>query len=622
MASLLLRLFLAALLLGGIFLPQRASAADGTPPVSIAVLTGNFGSNDWYTSTVAVNIRSEDLESGIKSITYRIDSNQPVTDNFTTSENLLANPSFELGSIDGWTVSGGATFSQDGSTARFDTNSAKIVSSTAGFKYWQPISGIALTAGKTYTFSAWVRYSGVIGVGVKLVLDNVATTPLTGSGNWARVYLNYQPLTSGSFTPQLGVDGPGTVNFDGAALYEAAFPAESGFVVSTAGNHTVTYQATNNDNVTESQKNVSFKIDAAGPSGWRNLISTESGNDHTFTFSIDVDDPISGLDTPAGQYQYSLDGGATWGRYSDLERCNSTWIPDGWVPTTQTPSTPGSSTTTMRTPRTDFCDSNFAGCSKKIRFQIRDLAGNTSSKDNCINSAWFQGQGGGLHSVGDVAPAAASTVDFLASSNGSITNLTSGKGWVFPGYSLAWTVGSVYTSWRDQHYQGAAALPGGQLPSSGAGFYKVTSSYTVDRNTLPTNIATADVNAVVFIDGNLSMDEDFSMKAASAYVFVVSGDVLVDGNVQNIAGYYLAQGKFDDHNGGPSNKQLVLTGAVWANGELRLERDLGKPANTGTPAEKFILPAGTFLNSELKGLLAGEVGLFWQEVNSIDEGCP
>lgn len=619
--SLLPRLFLITLV--GLFLPQVVSvrAADGTPPISTASLTGNSGNAGWYTSTVAVNISSEDLESGVKSITYTLDGSSPVSQEFTSGPNLLPNPSFEVGAIDGWAVGGVANFSQDSTSAKFEANSAKIVSSDQGYKYWQTQSGLNLTAGKTYVLSAWVNYSSVIGSGVKLFLDTSVSESLTGTGGWTRLALTYTPLTSGVYTPKLGIDGPGVANFDGAYLSEASYPPQVGFVVSTSGNHTLSFYGTNNDGIQEATQLVSFKIDSQGPTNWRDLTQTQVGNDHTFSFTIKVSDTMSGLTTSTGRYQYSLDGGASWGYYTNLLQCNSGWVQDGWVDVTESPAGSGIPTTTLGSPATDFCDSDFSSCEKKIRFQIADVAGNLSSKDHCLNSAWFDVVGGDFHSVGDITPSSFAQADWLVTSSGVIGNVTSDKNWTHPGYTLAWSLPEVAAKWRSYYYGGAQALPGGKLPGSGTGYFKVPSSFTIDRGTLPDNIASANVTAVIFVDGNLSVDSDFSMIATSAYVFVVTGDVLVNGNVQTAAGLYLSLGKFDNHSGGPSNNPLTLTGAVWSAGGVDLNRDLGKSKNTNTPAERFILPAGIFLNQSLKDLLSGEIQIGWTEQDPEDLAC-
>ncbi len=589
-------------------------AADGTPPITTTTLTGNLGNNGWYTSTVAVDIASDDLESGVQSITYNLDGAQTVQ-SFTSGVNVLPNPSFEAGAVTGWVVSGSATFSQDFQTAKFDTNSVKIVSSNVGYKDWQTQNGILLTSGHNYTLSVWVKYSSVLGNGVKLLLDTSASPSLTGTqGNWVRLQLSYSPLITGSYFPKLGIDGPGTVNFDGAVLSEQPLSPEVGFVVSSNGSHSLSYFATNNDGVAEAPRNINFKLDTQGPANWRNFQQIDGGNDHTFSFNITVDDSLSGLATPTGQYQYSLDGGTTWGHHSDVTKCNSPWIADEFLATTQNPSGSGAVSTTMSTPNIDFCNSDFSGCNKKFRFQIQDVAGNTSSRDQCLNSAWFQTQGGDIHSVGNIAPSSISTADYLVSSAGSISNLTSAKNWLLSYYPLGLAASQLYTDWRSKYYATSLALPGGKLPGSGSGYYKVTSNFTIDSGTLPAGVATSDVSAVIFFDGNLSVYYDFAMKPTSAYVFVVSGDVLVDGGVKNMAGLYFSQGKFDDHNGGPGNNQLTVNGSSWAMGGYDLNRDLGKSTNSTTPADKFILSTAIFGNAALANLLAGSLRLRWIEL--------
>lgn len=619
--TLFTRLFLIALV--GLFLTQIivVRAADGTPPVSSVSLTGNLGNGGWYTSTVAVNIASEDLESGVKSITYILDGSSPTTQEFTSGPNLLPNPSFETGTIDGWTVGGVASFSQDSSSAKFEVNSAKIVSSDQGYKYWQTQSGLSLTAGKTYVLSAWVKYSSVIGSGVKLFLDTAVSESLSGTGGWTRLALTYTPLTSGVYIPKLGIDGPGVVNFDGAYLAEASYPAQVGFVVSTSGEHTLSFYAVNNDGATEASQQISFKIDSQGPSNWRDLTQTRVGNDHTYSFTVKVSDTTSGLSTSTGRYQYSLDGGATWGRYTDLLKCNSTWVPDGWADVTESPSGSGIPTSTLGAPATDFCNSDFSSCDKKIRFQISDVAGSASSRDFCLNSAWFELKGGDLHSVGNISPSSLAVTDWLATTPGAIGNLSSSAGWLHPGYTLGWSLGDLYNKWRGLYYSGAQTLPGGKLPASGTAYYKVTGDFVIDGNTLPANLSSQIVNAVIFVDGNLEIGTNFSMNPASAYVFVVAGEVEIDGRVTDIAGFYLSKEKFETVSGGSNNNPLTINGAAWSMAGFDLERDLGKSKNTNTPAERFILPAGVFLNQSLKDLLTGEIQIGWTEVGPEDLSC-
>lgn len=591
-----------------------ARAADGTPPLTEAALTGNLGTNGWYTSTVTVGLTSEDLESGVQSITYTLDGAQTVQ-NYSSGANLLPNPSFESGSVDGWVVGGSAGFTQDSSTAKFDLTSVKITSTDTGYKDWQTQNGIVLTAGHTYTLSAWVKYSSVVGGGVKLLLDSASSDPLTGTrGSWTRTALTFTPLTTGAYFPKLGIDGPGIVNFDGAYLSEEPFPAGLSFVVSSSGFHNLSWFGTNNDGVSGVPQSLNFKIDAQGPGNWHNLQQIQAGNDHTMSFTVQVDDSLSGLNPPTGQFQYSLDGGSTWGYHTNLTSCNSTWVPDGWQGTSQSPSVAGVATTTMTTPAIDFCDSDFSGCNKKIRFDIKDMAGNESSRDQCLNSAWFKAQGGDVHSVGNISPSSQSEADYVVSSVGAVSGITSAANWIFPAYPLSWDLASTFTDWWNKYYVTAQALPGGKLPGSGSGYFRVAGSFTLDSGTLPTNIGTANVTAVVFINGNLSVNSNFTMPTGSAYVFVVSGDVLVNGGVTAIAGLYLSQGKFDDHSGGSVGSQLTVNGAAWSIGGVELDRDLGKNTNTSTPADRFILPAGIFTNPSLSALLSGSQRIVWREI--------
>ena len=90
--------------------------------------------------------------------------------------------------------------------------------------------------------------------------------------------------------------------------------------------------------------------------------------------------------------------------------------------------------------------------------------------------------------------------------------------------------------------------------------------------------------AVVFIDGNLTINKKVQVHAKTALVFVVSGNISVGGNVREIDGFYIANGIFKVDGG---KKELVVNGAAMAFSAagFSLGRDL---KDNDEPAERFL----------------------------------
>lgn len=105
---------------------------------------------------------------------------------------------------------------------------------------------------------------------------------------------------------------------------------------------------------------------------------------------------------------------------------------------------------------------------------------------------------------------------------------------------------------------------------------------------------------VVFVDGDLRIENDVTVDTSSFLAFVVRGDVDVDPSVTSMQGMYVLDGTFTTESATPANDvQLVTGGSVVAWTGVQLSRDLGN-GNIGSPAEKFVYRPDLLVNMPLK----------------------
>jgi hypothetical protein len=93
---------------------------------------------------------------------------------------------------------------------------------------------------------------------------------------------------------------------------------------------------------------------------------------------------------------------------------------------------------------------------------------------------------------------------------------------------------------------------------------------------------------VVFVNGNLTIDVGNSLPQDKFLMILASGDITVNANVDRISGIFFAQGNIIFDKGSGSDNQLVVEGSLYANGLVRMLRDLnmvlGVSPNNTTPA--------------------------------------
>lgn len=406
--------------------------------------------------------------------------------------------------------------------------------------------------------------------------------------------------------------------------YLPGAPIQVQFNVSSSGTHTVSYFSTNLDGVAESVKmTASFQVDTSAPANWRNFTATQAGNNHTYSLSITVDDLPSGLDVSSAYYNYTVDG-INYGYYNTPTACNSGFVnqnpdkkPDevgsGWklIPTIN-PNTNGTSTVTLTTDAIDFCDSNW-NLSEALQFYIRDLAGNETFKLQLLFGPWIS-INGDLHSQGSISFSAQGSADFLVSSkNSPITNMVSVAGWQVAPYDMP-LVNMSYAYWYAKLGSPTTNLPSGKLPTV-KGIYRVNGDFTIDSGTIPIGLSTTqNFGAVVFINGRLTVNNNFSLHKSSGLVFIVKDELRTNQSVNSIAGFYIVDDNVDFSYNGNNSTLFTLTGGIIGSGTWRFGKNLGGQNNVGAPSEKFVFQPGYLNNKDLISYLTVAPSYTWTEV--------
>lgn len=612
---------------------------DSTTPVTSHKLEGTLGDNGWYTSSVKTTLLADDLESGVKETEYWVDSNSHNISTYGTSANLLANPSFETsdggsGAL-GWVkVTGsGAALTRTSETAKFGSYSAKMNASSSGWSSFDTASpGIALSAGTTYTVSGWFKLNSVGGTGarIRVLLSSggsiVAQTSssFSGTADWQRVFLTFTPSAAADHIIEVGLDGTGTVWWDGINLYQGSSETEVSFTVSSEGTHKVNYFSTNNDGVKEATKeSEEFKIDSVGPENWRNFTLTDSGNAHTFTVSITVDDKKSGIDVSSAYFQYKVNEEQGFGYHSNLTNCNSSWNGNEWKPlTTVNPNNNGEKTVTLTTPAIDYCDSTW-GEGESIKFKIKDMAGNEVIKERALLAAWLSTKNGNVHSNGGInfssTGSEANGEYIVSSTTAPIVNFTSEKDWLVSPYD---TVSSLNYQYFLGKSPSSPTLPLGRLPTTSGFFINAsdcdqnTRDFTVDSNVIPSGYENVqNLAAIVLICGDLTVKNSFNLHPTSSLIFAVKGKVKISKKVETMAGFYISDGEINSSYDGNDGNGLTLYGGLVSNGGFDFRtRSLKDKLNLTNPAETFVLQPQYLINKELIDLLVGNSKYIWQEV--------
>ncbi|MCD6142375.1 chitobiase/beta-hexosaminidase C-terminal domain-containing protein, partial [Candidatus Bipolaricaulota bacterium] len=238
-----------------IILGNGSIEVDSIPPALSYSLTGTAGSNNWYTSNVAVTLNATD-ENGIAEMKYRIDDG--VWQDYTTP----------------------FTISTDGShTVQFYAID---------------------NAGNNNSTSFNVN----IDREVPVLSHSLSGT--AGNNNW---YTSNVDVTLTATDASSGIDAIKYTINGGGAEQEYTAP----FTISSNGQYTIDFYAIDNAGNTASEQSFSVKIDSTSPVSSVSISGTKEGNVYTtdVTVSISRTDSMSGI----AYTKYRVNGG-TWTTYT------------------------------------------------------------------------------------------------------------------------------------------------------------------------------------------------------------------------------------------------------------------------------------------------------------------
>lgn len=615
-------------------------AADTTPPTTSVSLSGTVGANGWYISTVNVNLRASDTDSGPASTTYQLDSDTPITTTFSGGSNSILNPSFEDGS--GFTLTNWDKVTADPSLlyqsnlpSKFGQGSATVRGPSASYQYWTNVNyAVPVSVGQTYTVSVWVNTLGLDdGQGAWMEVwaadnsgansDQMLKDSFKVVGTWDWQLLSEQATVPAGYDHiylKLGsqANDSGQAFFDGATM-STGTDGVTQFSYIQNGIHSMAFYSKDNDGNTEATQTVSpIKIDTVKPQDWSNFNYLNTGNDHEFTMWVDVRDVTSGINPATAQFQtFDKDGCDCWSAWMNVASVNRK---DNGQPATDG----YTGYVTLTTPSYDYGNSS-GSTSPQVQFRIDDMAASAGiSPIYALFGPWTQFLGGGdIYSGGGIkisgtTPSGQYSADgVIATAGDTISGLISLKQWYAKPYPIPSAPISglqTYISNFDQLQANAQSFPGGRLPSS-TGIYKFNGKYTIDSNTLNAGFQGAVYNAVLIINGDLAINQNYQLNASTGVIFLVTGKVIYSGSVTQSSGILVAA---DTIATGGSSTQLVHKGSLISLSGFTLGRDLGRkgnPNNTTTPAEKIIFQPQYLYNTSLAQLLNGgaTADFRWQE---------
>lgn len=598
------------------FLLTAKAFAGTTPPVTTYIKTPAIpnGNNGWYVSPVQFELNATDLESGVKETYYRINGGTWQKNEFPDSLNMVTNPSFETpdpysnSGIAYWgatTDDESVTYSHDTSVylSGFETSSAKVETSEG---LWHGVNNkdsyAVATPFGNMTASAWLKtdiatsayYKIYVvssdGAGGQIYTLLTQSTALTGTNDWTHLKTNFIVNDANAIGVyiDIGLEGSGTIWADAVSISDSITSATTNVTISTDNqNHVLEFYSVDSAGNIENTKNTSFKEDQTPPGGWHDSGAFRGffGPSYYLWTYTNVLDATSGLSTFTDKYQYKTDNNPTFGRYSFLSSCSSTWKPDNWVTLISLPLHPGTKEAFLLAPKTNFCDDNWNSC-KLVRFYAEDMAGNSATKEYCINGPWIKIRGEGFVRSN-------STIDMLAETDGDNTDsvievkntqidfFTSTNDWkakdtnepTVCDYTTIWDLLKDKSEITDL--------------STDSGVYYFDTSTTI--NGAPTGYDTQTFNQVIFVNGDLTIGDDLQVSDESTALFVVNGNVNIAKNVENIGVAILSESKIYtayDIDEGDSTETLNLRG-VFSAEEFVFQRTLLGTDNNDLPSENL-----------------------------------
>ena len=129
---------------------------------------------------------------------------------------------------------------------------------------------------------------------------------------------------------------------------------------------------------------------------------------------------------------------------------------------------------------------------------------------------------------------------------------------------------------------------GSTLPVSSGVFY-IDGNYTVNKSQIPNQYNSAVFNAIVFINGELTIEENIEINQNSTLLFIVKEDVKIEKSVSEAHYAVITDGDiYTAYNiqEGNATPTLNLRG-FYVSDQLRLQRTLQGTGNEKYPSEEF-----------------------------------
>jgi len=527
--------------------------ADATPPlttISKNPINPN-GSENWYTTPVQITLNGTDLESGIKEINYRINSGEWEKSSFYQTLNLAPNPSFENNGFAGWDVSVldqyiNASIDTTTYAPSFNNTSVKLISSGLGWHGIHNLNNFAVAEPYiNMTASAWIKTNGVSQTAyfkiyavsmdennniVKTYLGQSSTT--NGTEDWKKVSSTFTTSHANTIgiVLDIGLEGTGTIWIDAINISKATLQPQTSVYISSDGNNTIQYYSVDQAGNIETTKNIDIKIDQTPPQNWNTTTTTHnlSDPDYMLTVQTSVEDTISGLSNLTKEFQYKTE--TSYGTYSNIVDCGSTWNEDNWNTLSTYPANSGNHYATLTTPKINFCDNLWNKC-KSVRFKAIDVAGNQSTKEYCINGPWIKTSNGGKvkanYGINMTAEAPEDNSDGLIESGTTLAEFFKTSNNHIAKESTKLNNSSYESLWNKTTNKTEVT----EL-NTNSGSYYVTGNLTI--NSLPSNFSTSNFNQIIFVNGKLTINTDIETSNTSTLLFVVKGDIEINKTVEKI----------------------------------------------------------------------------------------
>ena len=633
----------------------KAHAQDITAPTTSLVQTPSSpdGENGWYRTPIQFDLTATDLESGVATINYRIDGGTWQTTNYSGTLNLLPNPSFEIldatstAGVQGWeatNIDGNAIHGQTATdyAPGYSFHSAKMEANGAGA--WHGINNYdnfaVATPYQNMTASVWLKTVNTVladahfrvyavspdGLGGEIIQEITRSASITTDTAWTKYDLNFTVNVADAYGVYLdiGLEGEGELFVDAVSLAASNTSPTVSFTVGSDGEEkTVEYYATDHAgnielyNCAGPTNCVQFDLDTTPPGNWRDSGAFRGffGAAYQLWTYVTVDDVTSGLQVFSDRFQYRTELNPTFGRFSNISSCSSTWLPNEWVILITPPFTTGANSAFLLAPKTSYCNTNWRIC-KTVRFYVKDVAGNESTKEFCINGPWIRFRGEAIvranedidmlseadgHNTDGLIEIAGNNIDFFSSEND----------WEATNSPIPEQ--NNFTELWDAATQTKEEITDGNLRSATA-TYNIDGNLTIDASAIPSDYNTNIFNQVVFINGDLTIDTDVQIDPESTALFIVSGDVNISKNVLELEIAILSDGTFStayDITEGEDNQTLELRG-IYSAEDFNFQRTLQGTDNNFTPSEDFTYEPKYVI--EMKDFFGGEYSTRWVSV--------